>query len=177
MAREPNRMSREDARRLAEADAMHWSEWEKRGDQILRANGWEWIEDRVITAGMLLPLGVPRSIIGAVLKKVNGVGHQEGQPDRIVRKRFELVALMPDPLVTRVANASMPWAYRFLTNAARDEPLTAVGMIEYKSGGAKTSDDQEEWLEAARLCPGMFRYVAYPSRQDELIELMGGERP
>lgn len=162
-----NRVSAKEARRLAEAGQLSWSQWEKRVDMILRTNGWEWWSDRVIPRSAVSNLGLAKPQVDRLMRVLQSVGRKRGLTDRLIRKVFAGgYEEIPPPLRQRLG----------LLPLYRGE-VGVVGVVEMKTGGAETTDEQDAWLEIAELCPGMFGYVAHPSRQDELVAILGGKYP
>lgn len=149
--RPKNQVSMAEARRMAEGEKMHWLEWEKRVDGLLRCNGWDSWKDRVM----------PKKF-GAEAQRV---GRKKGLPDRLVRKVFAGFSDVPPLLRPMLGIAS--W----------DGKLAVVGVIECKTGAATTTPEQEKWLEAFRLLPGGFGMVVRPKDYRWLVERLGGEFP
>lgn len=178
-------MSREEVRRQHAMETVSWSEWEKRVDGLLRTNGWEFWQDRVVGPGPLLKAGVPRAMLGKILKVVNSYGRKAGLPDRVVRKRFARPGEVPLPLaeaITGHEGPDVPYAYVgnpdvLDRDSVRQTPFVVVGFIEMKTGSGRTTEAQEAWLQAAAMCPGMFAVRARPHNYDRLADLLGGRRP
>ncbi len=165
-----NRVSAKEARRLAEAGQLPWSQWEKRVDMILKVNGWEWWSDRVIPRKVLSDLGLTKTQLDRLMRLLQGVGRKAGMPDRMIRRRFdETEGDAIPPALLRV----MGWPPGF----PRPTRMTVIGYLEMKTGGARATEGQSEWIAYANETPGMFGYVAHPSRQDELVALLGGTYP
>lgn len=165
-------MSKDEVVKIASLGLLTPAQWEKKVDMVLRMNGWEWWADRVLPAGPLLSAGVPRKSLPAALKIVNSYRRKSGMPDRLVRKTFWPEMELPWRLQRALETGGWPTVW----DPGR-LPFTAIGFIECKTGSGTTTDAQQEWLDAAALCPGVFSYVAHPARYDELVGLLGGERP
>ena len=168
--REANRVTREEARRLDAESKMGWREWEKDVHGILRQNGWRFWHDRVFPSALLRSWGLDPGQI----QRINSMRRKKGLPDNLVAKEFDsprwvggsLLRAAYGDLLSRVV-----WA-----EAERIGRLSIFGFVECKAGGAKTTPEQDGWLEIARMCPGVFAFSVYPSQRDWLVEILGGER-
>ena len=165
-----NRVSAKEARRLAEADALPWGQWEKRVDMILRTNGWEWWSDRVIPRKVLSGLGLTKAQLDRLMRLLQSVGRKAGMPDRMIRRRFD--EAKGDAIPPALLRA-MGWPAGF----PRPTRMTVIGYLEMKTGGAGVTEEQSEWIAYANEAMGTFGYVAHPSRQDELVAILGGKYP
>lgn len=176
-------MSVEEARALAELEGMDWRAWEQRFDGLLREHSWDFWADRVIPAGpirrLLYAHRVPKPVVEQLIGMVQRIGRKEGLPDRLIRKEFtdyrpgtpggpsaELSELMNKGQ----AFAVLPWLEEGQSRTA----YTVFGFIELKSGKATTTPAQDEWLQAAKMCPGAFSLVAYPEQLEYLRKVLGG---
>lgn len=167
MVREKNRMTVEEVRRLAAYEEMPWQEWERKFDGLLREGGWEWWRDRVVPAApirhLLYAHRVPKPVVEQVVGMVQRMGRKEGLPDRLIRKEFSNY-LDASPELRDLVGPGV---------ATRTPPVTVFGFVELKTGGATTTGAQDEWLEAAKLCPGMFSLVAHPLEIPYLRRVLG----
>lgn len=153
-------------------NSLDWSNWEQKADQVLRVNGWDFDADRVLGAGPLLRVGVPRHAVGAVIKLVNSYYRPAGRPDRRAWPKVPFgVGHHPSPALARLLGKNETWAM------GKGVEYDVLLFVEYKSGGGTTDAAQEAWLARANRVPGCAGYVAHPSRFDEFVEVCGGVYP
>lgn len=179
MGREKNRVSRDEARRLDEGDRMDWRTWERRAEMVWKVNGWSIYRERVIPTKALTGLGLPRPALARLISVVNKVNRRKGWADLYVAKNFRPGDVIPEKLYEQAGPGTILLRPR-IPSDTRPVARCAVaihGMVECKTGAAEETEEQDEWMELARLCPGMFAYTARPSRQDEMVELAGGRWP
>ena len=169
-SRVSNRASAKEGRRLAEAGQLPWGQWEKRVNMILKVNGWEWWSDRVIPRKVLSDLGLNKTQTDRLMRLLQSIGRKAGMPDRMIRRRFDETKgdAIPPALL-----GVMGWPAGF----PRPTRMTVIGYLEMKTGGAAVTEDQSEWIAYANETMGTFGYVAHPSRQDELVAILGGKYP
>lgn len=163
-----NSVSADEARRMSALEELPWSEFEKKVSGAIRANSWNWWQDRVIPAGAFTSLSLPRPALSKVLKVVNSFNRKKGLVDRLLWKEFESTDQIPTKLLQ-----SMGYVQPYYL----EHPLVVFGAVEIKTGAATETKEQDEFLRAAALCPGMFSLTVYPQGYDMLCEMLGGERP
>ncbi len=152
-------MSVKEARELDARLKMNWSEWEKKVDGLLRANGWRSWRDRVIPNVLLKE--VPQHVRGQFQR----YNRQAGLPDRLIAKEFPDLREVPPELYKLVGTGL----------AGSEFPVSLFGFVECKTGSGKVTAEQEAWLGLARMCPGMFGLVVYPADAGYLVQVLGGE--
>lgn len=134
--------------------SMSWRTWETTFDGILREGGWEWWRDRVINAAairkILSPYPVPAPVVSRLIGQIQSIGRIPGLPDRTIARTFQQ------------RDRIKPHLYHLLHEEPLHRPITVFGFIELKTGKARVTKEQQQWLDLANNCPGMFGLVARP---------------
>lgn len=170
-------MSRDEVVALARQSKMSWREWEKRVIMIGRANGWRPWADRVIPYSALNSLCLPRYKLQRLIGLLNRVGRSKDHPDVVFRKVFPTWKSIPYAVLDRAFADSLRFSSVTGPNGAPDAEVAIFVYVECKTGSGRETSGQTEFLRAANLCPGCVGYTARPELEDELVKLLGGQRP
>lgn len=157
-------MSRDEARGLAALETLSPREFERKVEGLFRKTRWTFFHDRD------RPTSNRR-----ILKS-----RQRGLPDFVIYKHFPGQSPWQSPSAgARGVQAQLhvpSELFGLLGVYGSQFPMTVMGYVEVKTGRAKPTVKQAEWLEAASRCPGTFSLVVRPRNYDYLAEVLGGNR-